>query len=600
MADINEILGQQINSVRELKKAISDLQDSLIGVDTESEQYKKTSTQLAAAQAELNKVTKAGKQDNDAAATSVAGMEKQYKELYKTYKNLTAEQRKSPIGKDMAKDLASLSDKLNDVKKRVGNFKDNIGRYADSMTDAFSQMGISIGGLQGPLNLVKGGTHSLGEAFKTLAKNPLMLAITALVAIFSKVAEKIKENEELTNRLKTAFAGIKPIVDAVSNAFNWLVDKVVKVAEGIGKLIEKVLSLNPKLREKIRLSKEAAAANAEVAETEEDTATAVTHYTGAVKKATDATSAYTEAVDSAKTKAEELYQQTIENAKDEVTKLTEKYEDEKALLEKYHLDTTFLTIQYNAKMKEIRDKEAAAELKEQEALQAELDAQLEESINNTIKMYELAAERTQEVWSNSFDAFQSMAASINSVTSAIENVIQAELESGQMTEKEAKRKEKAIKNLQKIQLAVSIASVAADTAAGIMSVWGAYADELKLNAETAAAAGPAAVLTKASLDAKSLASAILRTSNLAVQGGAQIAAAVGGYISKTKTSSAEGGSAGLATVPQVAEASPVQYTTNVQNQSDVDELNTQPIWVSVQDIDSALGKKATLVQETSF
>ena len=245
MADINEILGRQINSVKELKSAIKELQDSLVGVDAESEEFKTTTQQLAAAQAELNKVTRAGKDENIAAKDSIAGMEKEYRNLYNTYKMLSEEQRNSDFGKNMASSLETLSTKLNDSKKEVGNFKDNIGRYSESVVDAFNKMGISLGGLKGPLQVASNGTKGLNTAFKALAANPLMLALTALVAIFMKVAAAIKQNEELTDRLKQALSVFQPVLNAISNAFDFLANILVKVVEGIAKVGEKVLSIIP-------------------------------------------------------------------------------------------------------------------------------------------------------------------------------------------------------------------------------------------------------------------------------------------------------------------------------------------------------------------
>lgn len=181
----------------------------------------------------------------------------------------------------------------------------------------------------------------------------------------------------------------------------------------------------------------------------------------------------------------------------------------------------------------------------------------------------------------------------------IENLMQAEIDSGKLTEKESKRKQKALENLQKVQLAVAIANIAANTAAGIMDVWRSYTGELALNAETAAATGPAAVATKAALDAKSLATAILRTSTIAVQGGAQIAAAVGGYISKTSAAAEEAAGGGIGVVPATIDSTPYTYTRTVQTQEEIDAIN-RPIYVTVTDIEEGLGQRAQVVNESSF
>lgn len=267
MADINEILGRNINSIKELKQAINELQNSLIGVDAESEEFKKTSQQLAAAQAELNKVTSAGKTETDAAADSIRGLEKQYKALYDQYKLLSEEQRNSDFGKNMAQSMSDLSNKINEAKQNVGNFKDNIGRYAESATKAFQGMGISLGNLQKPLAMATTGTKTLGVALKGLAANPVGAAIMAVVVvlkalheIFQRVKQAIADNEELTMRLHEAMATFQPILDAISNAFDFLARILVRVIEGMAKVSGAIMSLIPGMKKAIDSHKELAKA----------------------------------------------------------------------------------------------------------------------------------------------------------------------------------------------------------------------------------------------------------------------------------------------------------------------------------------------------
>ena len=40
--NLNEILGRNIDSVKSLKAAIKELQDSMVGLDTDSQEYKDT------------------------------------------------------------------------------------------------------------------------------------------------------------------------------------------------------------------------------------------------------------------------------------------------------------------------------------------------------------------------------------------------------------------------------------------------------------------------------------------------------------------------------------------------------------------------------
>lgn len=264
MADINQILGRNISSIKELKAAIKELQDSLVGVDAESEQFKTTSEQLTAAQAELTKVTRAGKEENIAAKDSIVGMKNEYKALYDQYKLLSDEQRNSDFGKNMAASLETLSSKINETQKGVGSFKDNIGNYAGSISDAFNKMGVSVGALKGPLDTAKVASGGLNTAFKTLAANPIMLAITAIVAILAKAAAAIKNNEELTMRLHQAMATFKPILDAVSNAFDFLAGIIVKTVEGFAKFSAKVLSIIPGMKQAVKSHQDLAKATDEL------------------------------------------------------------------------------------------------------------------------------------------------------------------------------------------------------------------------------------------------------------------------------------------------------------------------------------------------
>ena len=188
-------------SVKSLKKEIQELRDALLNVDKGGEEWIEISKQLTKAQEDLNSVMKAGKEAIDADATSIAGMEARYKSLYATYRLLSEEQRKTAEGISMQKEFAELSKNLNTTKKEAGNFKDNIGHYADDMMNAFSQLGLSVGALQGPFKLASLGANGFKTALNALVKHPIMLAIAALIGLFSKLRDAVKGNEELQLRM---------------------------------------------------------------------------------------------------------------------------------------------------------------------------------------------------------------------------------------------------------------------------------------------------------------------------------------------------------------------------------------------------------------
>lgn len=266
-SNLNEILGRNIDSVKSLKAAIKELQDSLVGLDTESQEYKDTAAKLATAQDALKETTRAGIDANLAAKDSIVGMQKEYNKLYDAYKKLSDEQRNSDFGKNMAESLEKLSATINDSKKEVGNFTSNIGRYAQGATEAFNNMGVSLGALQTPMKMASGGAKTLGASLKALIANPvgavimaIVVALKALHAIAERVKKAINDNEESSNRLKVAMAAFKPVVDAVSNAFDFLAKITVKVIEGVSKVAEKVMSIIPGMKKAIQSHKDLAKA----------------------------------------------------------------------------------------------------------------------------------------------------------------------------------------------------------------------------------------------------------------------------------------------------------------------------------------------------
>lgn len=238
-------------SVKSLRKEISDYRDALLNVEKGSKDWEDIIKKLIKAQEDLTSVTKIQKDTVDVAKDSIVGMEREYKNLYNTYKLLNEEQRNSDFGKNMAAQLETLSNKLNETKQGVGNFKDNIGRYSQSVMDAFSKMGISVGALQQPMKLATAASNGLGKSFKALIANPVGAVIMAVVVAFkalSAIADKVKTaiqgNEESQMRLKEAMSAFQPVIDGVANAFDWLGQKVVSVIEFFANAYTKIREIS--------------------------------------------------------------------------------------------------------------------------------------------------------------------------------------------------------------------------------------------------------------------------------------------------------------------------------------------------------------------
>lgn len=884
---LETILGKTINSTKELRAEINALKDSLVQAEKGSEEWKSTADKLIAAQERLSDVTNAGKASMDAAEDSIVGMEKQYKALYNTYKLLTEEQRNSDFGKQMGESLEELSSKLNSTKKDVGNFKDNIGRYTDSAMEAFNQLGISVGALQGPMKLASVGAKGLGTALKSLIANPvgavimaIVLAFKALSAIATKVKEAIQGNEESQMRLSQAMSAFQPIIDAVNNAFDWLAKKVVDVVEWMGKAFNKIRELKAAftdflgitdgaqeqvqaeielyselarlgneitlqkreqailneeeqarveelkneaaatsdvaqktkllteaqelqnkitdrkvklaedelrlMKEKAKLTANSAEDNQNIAEKEReinqirrDGATKVKELTSQLTGLKNTTNAYTDAIKTEKEEAKKYYEESIENEKTLTQKTKEEQEKRIALMKKYGYDTqayeeqirkqenrdyissnvgvsklydttvnkgtgaefdteiqtrkdalfsiaeaykqfiikiktenldfdeefgSFIdnltedlsalglsvpeikgfeqfekyiailkrelqdlnkeaknadlenifkvfdkdiaTGEYNnaslindirqdptlteeEKLKKIEELNRNWLQKKIELLDTELmlegisaekrmelemqifdlkeelrqqDLEKEKAAQEALdELNTLRVERNQQLWDNSIANFANVADAIGSISSTVAALTKAEMEEGKLSEKEYKKKQKNLLTLEKIQLAVAIAAIAADTASGIMGIWRGYALEKIANAETAAAAGPAAAGVLAALNTKSLISAILNTTGIAVAGSAQIAAAAGGYVSNVKAINDMGGGSSevTAVAPAQIDSSAYSYTRQLQTEEEEENLN-KPIYVTVTDIEEGLNRVQVRDEEASW
>ena len=283
---LEQILGKTIHSTKELREEIKRLQDELVKTEAGTAQWDATSQKLVAAQERLTSVTKANKVETQAAKDSIAGMEKEYKNLYNQYKLLTEEERNKPFGKKMAADLEELSNKLNTSKKEVGNFKDNIGRYTDSAIEAFGKMGISIGGLQGPLKLANGSFNAFN---KTLLANPLVWIIAALktiIGVFNKVKEAIAGNEESQMALNEAMSAFQPIIDAVQNSMDKLGQVVVKVIGWLADAFRKVREIGAAVTDFLGITDGANAKIKEQNKLYQDLAKRKNEYTKAQREAT--------------------------------------------------------------------------------------------------------------------------------------------------------------------------------------------------------------------------------------------------------------------------------------------------------------------------
>lgn len=203
-------------------------------------------------------------------------------------------------------------------------------------------------------------------------------------------------------------------------------------------------------------------------------------------------------------------------------------------------------------------------------------------------------EEQRALWDATVEGMSEMAnessSALSSIGDAWESVLEAQLKTGKISEKEYETRKK---NLQKFQ----IAAIVAQTASSIFDVWAGYAKEVGvINAETAAATGPVAAATKAALDTKSLVSAIAKTTALSATSVSQIAAVKSGGSSSSSGSSMVSATA----IPDTAGVySGPTYTRNLQTDQEKAESRA-PIYVRVTDINDVQNTVRVRESESTF
>ena len=251
-----------------------------------------------------------------------------------------------------------------------------------------------------------------------------------------------------------------------------------------------------------------------------------------------------------------LYEESLSPEQLQLKKLDEQYQEALALYEEYGLSTLELTRNYETKkaeiIKKINDK-IAAEKKEAEEKEKE----------SKIAEIEKLAEKREK--------YSQMANDISIILGSIgdgwESLLEKQYKTGKLSEKEYKRRQKALQAFQ-------IASIVGQSASAIFDLWSGYAKEsATLNVMGAAPAGPGAPAVKAALDAKSLISTIAKTATITSTAATQIAAIRSASSGSSVSSGASGVSGGsAASVSSGVTSYSPSYSQTVMGKSDMTSL----------------------------
>ena len=273
MADIKTTVleintGGAITNIKEFKQHIEDLKGKLLGLEKGTEEYNQVAKELQSSQQKLNEVMDVAKGKGEAVEGSYDNLVATMRELKKAWRATGDEVERKQLGEK----ILGINDKLKELDASTGNFQRNVGNYANSFSEAFTNLTSSIGGSVPAVG-------KLNNAFKLLMGNPIVAFFAAISAAIMAVVNSIKNSESQLNRMKVATAGVKVVIDAFKNAITKVSDAVVTLTEKVANLINNGIEKLGKVFRKLGLDK--------LADATENYTQKVAQYTEEEQKAVD-------------------------------------------------------------------------------------------------------------------------------------------------------------------------------------------------------------------------------------------------------------------------------------------------------------------------
>lgn len=384
-------------SLKDYKKNIDELRGSLLGLEKDSEEYKKIAEELKDKQDKLNEVMSVGKE-------AVNAVDGSYNQLSATLSRLKKEWKNMEIGtpewEAMAVRINDINNQLKDADAQVGVFTRNVGDYANAFEEAFKKATDGLATMPGVIGNIAGTTKQLipliqkttATATKGLAGikkalvstgiGALIVAVGLLLANFDKIRDLFKGKDNPAETAAKSFDALKKSIDSLNESL----ELETQLMEASGASTEEVrlkkielikaqqaetLAQLENVRATIRQIEAHSALRRWITgekkdleslrETEQELFNLESSQSKEITKLLNSNTADSlkkkkQAADEEKKKLDELLKKVKDNSKSEIEALTDKYKEEKALLEKYHKDTTELTKQYEENLDSIRRK----------------------------------------------------------------------------------------------------------------------------------------------------------------------------------------------------------------------------------------------------
>ena len=199
--------GGAITTVNDLKQHIKELQDALVNLDKDTEEYNQIVEEAVASQTKLNEVMATTKKNASAAEGSYNALVQQMSALKTVWRATTSEVQRAQLGEK----IKAINDQLKEYDATIGNNQRKVGSYEEALqvlNTQFANQRQELTALKNALDNLEPGTDAYNEAFLRATE------------ITHNLQERQQELRMSANDLGTQLGNVMSIGTGLVSGFN--------------------------------------------------------------------------------------------------------------------------------------------------------------------------------------------------------------------------------------------------------------------------------------------------------------------------------------------------------------------------------------------
>lgn len=249
ISQYNRLIDEQKAKQMQLKKAYDEGKISQSDYYKAMAQSKEVTKTYSRQVQELSKEIQNNIKMDTEQTGSLRALRAELSNLTKQYDSLSEADRMSEVGLKLKSQIQATTATIKNTEEQTGRFYRNVGNYANGFVEAFTRMGGSMGGLQGPMNIVKNG-------FTAISSTPLIAILGALVTIIQKVIQNLKSSEATMNAVTIAMAPLNAGGRALQVVMQKLGEGIAKVVTTLTKWADKLGLINEAMKTEQQIVKD--------------------------------------------------------------------------------------------------------------------------------------------------------------------------------------------------------------------------------------------------------------------------------------------------------------------------------------------------------